>query len=187
MAAVAGSVLTGGPIGCEELPGKKKEQGAVIGGLGGAAAGAALSKDNRLLGALLGGALGAGGGYLIGAQMEKVEDDNEDEAVQAVEEAQRNPATAAQARQATTADVNNDGFVTLDEVVAMEQAGFDDAEIVRRLRATDQIFELNEAQEQYLGDRGVSRSVVAQMEDINRDQRERLLGQGDSEVIGRPR
>src|ERR1041384_6177943 len=40
------------------------------GGAGGAGAGAVLAKGNPLLGALLGGALGAGGGYLIGVQME---------------------------------------------------------------------------------------------------------------------
>src|SRR5206468_3037042 len=48
--------------GCENLPGNKKEQGAVIGGVGGAVAGAAIGKHNRALGALIGGARGAGGG-----------------------------------------------------------------------------------------------------------------------------
>ena len=48
-------VLTGAigmaPLaGCESLPGSEKEQGAVIGGVGGAVAGAALGgEDNRLL------------------------------------------------------------------------------------------------------------------------------------------
>src|SRR6185503_19643818 len=55
--------------GCDSLPGDKKTQGAVIGGVGGAVAGGALAKNNRLLGALIGGALGAGGGYLIGSSL----------------------------------------------------------------------------------------------------------------------
>src|ERR1043166_6862434 len=58
-------------VGCESLPGNKKEQGAVIGGVGGAAAGPAIAKNNRLAGGLIGGLLGAGGGYLIGANMDK--------------------------------------------------------------------------------------------------------------------
>ncbi|HWP39877.1 MAG TPA: hypothetical protein VNL70_03045, partial [Tepidisphaeraceae bacterium] len=59
-AAVAGAPLM---VGCESLPGDEKTQGAVIGGLAGAGAGAVLAgEDNRLLGALIGGAAGAGGG-----------------------------------------------------------------------------------------------------------------------------
>src|SRR6478736_3527958 len=57
--------------GCDSLPGDKKTQGTVIGGVGGAVAGGALAKNNRLLGALIGGALGAGGGYLIGSSLDK--------------------------------------------------------------------------------------------------------------------
>jgi hypothetical protein len=42
------------------------KKSTIIGGAGGAAIGAAVAKDNRAAGALLGGALGAGGGYLFG-------------------------------------------------------------------------------------------------------------------------
>src|SRR5947207_15476227 len=67
--------------GCENLPGNKKEQGAVIGGVGGAAAGAVIGgKKNRLLGALIGGAAGAGGGYLVGANRDKINGKKGDEA-----------------------------------------------------------------------------------------------------------
>ena len=48
--------------GCSNLPGNKGTQGAVIGGLGGAAAGALIGKKNRGIGALIGAAIGAGGG-----------------------------------------------------------------------------------------------------------------------------
>lgn len=181
----AGLVGAGQMAGCNELPGKKREQGAVIGGAGGAVAGAALSKNNRLLGALIGGALGAGGGYLIGVQAEKSDPENRDEAVDAAKSAERNPATAAQARNAATADINNDGFVTLDEVVAMQEAGFDDAEMIRRLRATNQIFELTTEQEKFLTDRGVSQAVVTQMREINKAERDRLLNERQ-DVISRP-
>src|SRR5947207_2268848 len=71
--------------GCNNLPGNKKEQGAVIGGVGGAVAGAAISKDKPLLGGLIGGALGAGGGYLIGANWDKITGHDKASADQAVQ------------------------------------------------------------------------------------------------------
>src|SRR5436190_10622246 len=90
-AALAGALALGPVVGCENLPGKPKEQGAVIGGIGGAAAGAGIAKGNRGLGALIGGALGAGGGYLIGAQQEKLGEEKRDEAVAAHRRADQNP------------------------------------------------------------------------------------------------
>lgn len=153
--------------GCESLPGDKGTQGAVIGGVGGAVAGAALGGDNRLLGGLIGGALGAGGGYLIGSQLDK--SDDEDDAIEANERAQDDPVTAAEARDARTADVNNDGYVTMDEVVALERAGLTDNQIIDRLDATDQFFELTPQQKDYLLDQGVSQRVVNAMDTINED------------------
>jgi hypothetical protein len=57
-------------------PAKKKgwskaAKGAVIGGAGGAIAGAVINKRNRAVGAVVGGILGGGGGYVIGRQMDK--------------------------------------------------------------------------------------------------------------------
>jgi hypothetical protein len=49
----------------------KAAKGAVIGGAGGAAAGAVIFKKNRALGAAIGGVIGAGGGYVIGRKMDK--------------------------------------------------------------------------------------------------------------------
>jgi hypothetical protein len=153
-------------VGCQNLPGSRKTQGAVIGGAAGAAAGAAIAKDNRALGAVLGGLLGAGGGYVIAAKTDKTHDT--DSAAQAMRKSQENPATPEEARKAMTADLNYDGFVTLDEVVAMKQAGFSDAEMIQRLRATDQVFELTAEQQQYLRDRGVNQNVINQMVNMNR-------------------
>jgi len=152
--------------GCESLPGNEKQQGAVIGGVGGAVAGAAISKNNRALGALIGGALGAGGGYLIGAQTKKIHDKNKDEAVDADRKAKESPATAADVAKAKTADLNDDGFVTLDEVVAMKKADLSDSEQIDRLKKTDQYFELTSEQEKYLEDNGVSHKVVVAMRDM---------------------
>lgn len=57
------------------IPAKKKwshaTKGAVIGGAGGAVIGGVVSKNNRVAGVLVGGVLGAGGGYAIGRSMDK--------------------------------------------------------------------------------------------------------------------
>jgi hypothetical protein len=177
--------------GCEDLPGGRKEQATVIGGASGAAIGAILAEDNRLLGALIGGAIGAGAGYIIGAETDWFEDDDDDhvenEVNNAAQRAQYDPATVAEARAASDADINDDGFVTLDEVIAMEQAGFTDREMLDRLEVTGHIFDLNASQRQHLLDNGVSRNVVDQMVDINRAERDRILSRHDDDVIGRDR
>ena len=155
-----------GLTGCSKLPGNSKEQGAVIGGVGGALAGAALGSqadDKAGLGALIGGLAGAGGGYLIGAQKDKVDQKRRDEAEAAHRRAEQSPARPGDVETARTADLNEDGFVTLDEVVAMERANLSDREMVERLDRTGQIFELTEEQERYLEDRGVSHAVVVEL------------------------
>jgi uncharacterized membrane protein YebE (DUF533 family) len=154
--------------GCESLPGDEKTQGAVIGGVGGAAAGALIGgKDNRLLGALIGGAAGAGGGYLVGANWDKITGKESDEAQKANQRAQERPARASDVEKSTTADLNSDGFVTLDEVVAMADAGLSDREQIRRLERTQQYFELTPEQEEYLRNNGVTKDVVVAMRRMN--------------------
>jgi hypothetical protein len=155
--------------GCENLPGDEKTQGAVIGGAGGAIAGAAIAKDNRLLGGLIGGALGAAGGYVVGAQIEKNNDKHKDEAVQASERDRKNPPTSSEVKRARTADLNDDGFVTLNEVAAMHDARLSNREMINRLEDTGQVFYLSEAQEEYLRDKGVSDEVIRAMRTMNRD------------------
>jgi uncharacterized membrane protein YebE (DUF533 family) len=158
---VSGAVFEGG---CENLPGDEKTQGAVIGGVGGAAAGALIGgKDHRLLGALIGGAAGAGGGYLIGANWDKISGKKSDEAKEANRRAQDRPARASDVANSSTADLNNDGFVTLDEVVAMKEAKLSDREMIDRLNRTNQVFELTQDQQQYLRDHGVSDRVIREM------------------------
>jgi hypothetical protein len=174
---LAMTLLVGAVIACENLPGTRKQQGTVIGGAIGTAAGAAIAGENRLLGALIGGAIGAGGGYLIGANTDWFDDPDRDRAArEAIREAQVSPASVADVERSSTADLNEDGFVTTDELLAMERAGLSDAEILDRLRDTGQIFDLSASQERALIDAGVSPTVVAQMQDINRDRREDILG-----------
>jgi uncharacterized membrane protein YebE (DUF533 family) len=180
-ALVISSLILAPLVGCESLPGNKKTQGAVIGGAGGALAGAVIGKHNRLVGGLIGGALGAGGGYLIGAQLEKNDHKHHDEAIRASDRDRDNPPTPAEARSAPTADLNGDGYVTLNEVVAMQKAGLSDDEMVRRLEATRQVFSLSDEQENYLRDHGVSSQVVRAMRTMNqeRDSSDRTRTAGD--------
>jgi hypothetical protein len=173
--------------GCRQLPGSPGTQGAAIGGLGGAAAGAAIGGErHRVLGALLGGAVGAGGGYLIGANSDRITGRDQHAAEESVRAAQSRPATPQDATRAQTADINSDGFVTMDEVVAMRAAGFSDQQMLDRMASTGQVFELTTEQQRYLTEHGVSQYVVDRMLDLNRDVRDRLVGQQDGGVIGRP-
>lgn len=74
-AVLGGCLLLGSMAGCESLPGDEPEQGAVIGGLSGAAAGALIDDDKPVRGGLIGGAAGAGGGYLVGREVDRQRDD----------------------------------------------------------------------------------------------------------------
>lgn len=164
--------------GCEQLPGSPGTQGAAIGGVGGAATGALVGGENhRLLGALVGGAVGAGGGYLIGANKDRILGHDTTGAEAAVRNAQAHPATPQKALNAQTADLNGDGFVTMDEVVAMRQAGLSDQQILDRMRATGQVFELAPEQQAYLRNNGVDQYVIDQIPQVNRELRQNLLAQ----------
>ena len=181
------ATLIAGTTGCEQLPGSPEAQGTVIGGAGGAAAGAAIAgEDHRLIGALVGGVLGAGGGYLIGANSDRITGKDHHGAEKAVQSAQSRPATTEDAMRAQTADLNSDGFVTLDEVVAMRSAGFQDQQMLDRLAATSQVFELTSEQQRYLREHGVSQYVVDRMLELNRDVRDRLVRDQGGAVITRP-
>ncbi|MFW6094027.1 MAG: hypothetical protein ACODAC_08645 [Pseudomonadota bacterium] len=172
--------------GCENLPGSREEQTTAAGGAVGAAVGASVS-DNSLLGILLGGAAGAAGGYLIGARTDWFDEDSDErssEARAAVERARADPATAEDVAGTDSGDLNDDGFVTMDELVAMDEAGLDDDDIVHRLQETDQVFELSDEQRERLETAGLSRELLAEIEEINREERDEILA--GSDVIGRP-
>ncbi len=180
------SSLALGLSACSSLPGNKQEQGAVIGGASGAAVGAAVAKNNRGLGAIIGGAVGAAGGYVIGKNSDKIMGHDGEDARRAEENSQNNPATPAAARAATSADINHDGFVTLDEVVALKDGGLSDSQIIDRLRVTGQVFNLTEEQRRYLLDRGVSQNVIDQLPSLNQSIRDQAPAPSDR-VISNPR
>jgi outer membrane protein OmpA-like peptidoglycan-associated protein len=77
MLAAAGALFLTACVGVDpnaypDDPNARTKNGAVIGGLLGAAAGAATANDgNEFKGAILGGALGAGAGALVGADLDR--------------------------------------------------------------------------------------------------------------------
>lgn len=178
-----GSVLLAGAlVGCSSAPGNSKQQGAVVGGATGAAVGAAVAKNNRALGAIIGGAVGAAGGYVIGGKTGHV--DNRDDSTASGTPATTETGTSSDNRTVSTgptADSNKDGFVTLDEVVEMEKRGLSDEEMVERLRATGQKFDLEDNHREYLRQRGVSETVISELPRLNRA----TTYQSGESVIGR--
>ena len=151
-------------------PGESKGRrtgGAIIGGLAGVAAGALLGGNSQIVGGLIGGALGAGGGYLIGTHMDKSHDRKA--AREAARRAEEHPAKPEDVYESRTADLNRDGFVTLDEVVAMRDAGLSDEDMAEWLRLSGQTFVLSAKQERFLRERGVSDTLIAQLPEINRE------------------
>lgn len=171
--------------GCSNLPGSPGQQGAVVGGASGAAVGAAVSQ-NRALGAVIGGAVGAAGGYVVGHNKDKILGHDND-ANAASKKAQERPVTPEQARTATTADVNGDGYVTMDEIAALKAGGLSDEEMIQRLEATGQVFTLTEDQQRVLLTQGVTQHVIDEMLKMNRPVAVPKATVPNTDVIGRPR
>lgn len=166
--ALIGCIALAPLSGCQNLPGGSKSQGTAIGAVGGVAAGALIDRKKRGRGALIGGLVGAGGGYLLGSALKGKDRSDSQAADEAGRRARENPANASEVTRSSSADINDDGFVTMDEVVAMQKAGLGDDDMIDRLRRTEQVFELTGQQERYLEDRGVSQRVIARMVELNR-------------------
>jgi hypothetical protein len=175
------AVLLWEAVGCGDLAGTRQQEGGATGAASGEVTG---GERHRLQAALFGGALGETGGYVIGAEGDNIRSTNHTAAVQANNGALSQPATVQDVSNSNTADLNHDGFVTLDEVVALSAAELSDQEILRRLQATNQVFELTDEQRKYLRDHGVPQSIVDQISEINRSVRDQLLqSQAPSDAI----
>jgi hypothetical protein len=161
------SVLT---VGCAHQSGHAKHPGTQPGDADVATAGASLPRNDHPIASLLGGSLGAGGGFLMGVSRDTIEQDRaraRADAMKASQRAEKSPAKPEQVDKAKTADLNDDGFVTIDEVVAMRQANLNDQQMLQRLQQTGEIFELTEYQQDYLRTRGVSDNVIGQIPTLN--------------------
>ena len=155
-------------IGCESTSGNSNSQGKVVSEPSGTAPSRSWPTAKIETGhSSTVNVLGQSGGYIIASKSGHPAKDDP-HVLQATRKAQENPATPQDAKRAMTGDLNNDGFITLDEVVAMKQAGFDDKKIISLLESTDQVFNLTSEQEKFLRDRGVSQEVLSQAGKMNR-------------------
>jgi hypothetical protein len=131
------------------------------------------SSDSHAISDLVGGSLGAGGGFLIGIPQQNAKLDDaaklRDGAIDASRRAERNPVKVEVADTTESADLNADGFLTTDEIVAMRQAHLSDREIMDRLVRSDFRFQITAFQETYLRDRGVGDAVIRGMRAMSRD------------------
>ena len=70
---------------------------------------------------------------------------------------------------ATSADLDGDGHVSIDEVVAVARCGEGDDEVLERFERTGRTFDLSASQEQYLRARGIGDDVIARLRTLNRN------------------
>jgi outer membrane lipoprotein SlyB len=132
--------------GCQGL--SRAENGAILGGTGGAVAGNMIAKaagGSRTAGTVLGGLAGTVGGAIVGNNMDRAEA-RADAAEAALAESQRPPA------------------LSLGEVVEMSRRGTDDRVIMNHIRGSGQVYRLTTDDILYLQDSRVSPAVIAEMQ-----------------------
>ena len=69
---------------------------------------------------------------------------------------------------ATSVDLDGDGIISLDEILALGRSGLNDAEVLERLEHTGRTFDLSTSQEQYLSECGVSDEMIARLRTLHR-------------------
>jgi hypothetical protein len=170
---IAGSLVAAPMMsGCEQMPGGPRAQLAIAGGVIGGVIGG-FAAGTWWAGALIGAGIGLVAGWAVGWALEEWW--GWDGGSRAAIDMPIMPATPEQALASYSADLNGDGMVSLDELLAMHQAGFTEGEILERLERTDFIFELNAVQEDFLLSNGVSPNVIRAMPELNGHQRDRML------------
>lgn len=106
---------------------------------------------------------GPGGGWIIAASRQNIDQHSLGSAQQANRQAQQQPAGMADVERSDNADLNGDGFVTVDEILALKRAGLNSDQIITRIQRTPQVFSLTDRQQQYLRDRGIDQRTVNAM------------------------
>ena len=154
---VAAAVCAGlcvSAAGCQSSPNRAGE-GAVIGGLIGAGAGAIIGHQSgeRDKGALIGGLAGALAGGLTGSQVQK------DPAQQV---AASQPQQAVQPQQPARAA--NPSQMSVEQIIDMTKRGVHEDVIADRIRLTGSRFSLSPADVEYLQQNGVHQKVIAAMQ-----------------------
>lgn len=131
-------------LGCQNTKTKAVE-GAVIGGVLGAAAGGIIGHQGHhgAEGAAIGAAIGAIGGGVIGAQMPK----------------EQQAQTAGTAQEAA-----NPEQMSILQVVELSKKGTAENAIIEKIRSTNSKFNLSPADIEYLKKEGVSQKVIDAMQ-----------------------
>lgn len=106
---------------------------------------------------------GPGGGWIIAATPQHIDQHTLGSAQQSNRQAEQQPASPADVEKSDSCDLNGDGFVTMDEMLALQRAGLTTEQLIRRVRHTQQIFMLTDRQQQYLRDRGIAQGVIDAM------------------------
>jgi hypothetical protein len=163
---VSGAMMSAPLVGCAIHSGNAATPVAVAST---PASAARTATSDGVIGILIGGELGADGGNLIGVQLDKSDPKFRDEAVQASHNAEVRPAGASDVKNSNSADLNHDGYVTLDELIAMRDAGISDEQMIRRLKNTGQVFELTGHQQNYLRDDAINQRVIDAMLGMSSD------------------
>lgn len=154
--------------GCAAEPGRVPGPGALVAGVGGGLVNAHDAIARKLFG-------DAAKPMLIASSPPPTAATGEDaaRAVPAPAKVARLQMASAQASwltaaDATSPDLDGDGTVSVDEIVALGRSGLGDAELVERLERTGRTFDLSTSQEQYLHVRGISDDLIARLRTLNR-------------------
>jgi uncharacterized protein YcfJ len=145
------TVIGAGMIGCAN----NTENGALIGGAGGAVAGGAIgsvSHSRAGEGALIGAAVGAIGGALVGNSIDQSDQKNNNN--YAERDYDRRHSSGEEVRKS--------------DVIAWTYRGLSDDVIIDRIERSGAVFHLTAADENDLRDRGVSETVIRVMRDTSR-------------------
>lgn len=97
---------------------------------------------------------------VIGVAPDKIRKKDKLGAEQASTSAALNPASGNDALVTPIADLNTNGFITLDEVLAIKQSGATDEQLLGRLAGSGYVFELTPQQRSFLWSRGLGQAAV---------------------------
>lgn len=106
---------------------------------------------------------GPGGGWIIAATPQHIDQHSLGSAQQANRQAEQQPSGPADVERSDNCDLNGDGFVTMDEILALRRAGLSTDQLISRVRKTPETFSLTDRQKQYLRDRDISQKVIDTM------------------------
>lgn len=163
--------------GCASLPYSPTTETAAAGAVAGAVAGSVIGEEDE--GAIWGALAGAGLGYVLASETDwfsgggQADGEHHHHSSSShgsvsfynhVANARVHRATVASVYADDDADLNGDGLVTMDELIAMAHSELSEDQVIARLQATDQVFFLSPGQRQRLLGAGVSADVVAEVD-----------------------